>query len=283
MRGARSVDRVAGQNGPYPLAGQFPARTIISLFVCCNNLPTPSGPNLPVDAPPVLLATALQDTRPSWVTGHTGTAPTKPGSCGCPSCPGALLLQSHPFHHSPSRLRGCPAAGAPSCPGTAAGGPKHGADAGSSGDSQSLSPCPRAPMAAGGAAARGCSIVRGALGPAGPVRALQPSLPSSVPPGPWGAHPVPSHGVSGGPGDRELHWCCARVDPNAWKLFPETPGNRLHPKPVLPALQPCGKQLQPQAGGNAEPLATLRNSPNVLFCPVATGAARCRQRQGRSH
>ena len=189
MQGARSVDRVAGQNGPYPLAGQFRAQTIISLFVCCNNLPMPSGPNLPVDAPPGLLATALQDTRTPWVTGHVGTATAKPGSHGCPSCPGALLVQSHPFYRSRARLWGCPATGAPSCPGTAAGEPKHGADAGSGGDSQSLSPCPCAPMAAGGAAAQGCSIVRGALGPAGPMRALQPSLPSSVPPWPWGGSP----------------------------------------------------------------------------------------------
>lgn len=40
---------------------------------------------------------------------------------------------------------------------------------------------------------------------------------------------------------------------------------------------PCGQQLQPQAGGNAEPLATPRNSPNVLFCPAGTGT---RQHRG---
>lgn len=76
----------------------------------------PSGPNLPVDAPPGLLATALQDAPPR-VTGHVGTAASEPRSHGCPSCLGAFLLQTHPFHCSLARLQGCLATSARRCPG----------------------------------------------------------------------------------------------------------------------------------------------------------------------
>lgn len=133
-------------------------------------------------------------------------------------------------------------------------------------------PRPHAPVAAGGAAAQAAALPPVCWVLLDPCELCSPPCPApsllSCGCSPC-AHPL-GFGWPWGPGAPLVP--CVR-GPNAWKLFPETPGNRLHPKPVLSALRPCGEQLQPQAGGNAEPLATFRNSPDMLFCPVATGAA----------
>jgi len=56
---------------------------------------------------------------------------------------------------------------------------------------------------------------------------------SPVPRLPWELTPCPATGF-GGPGDRERPGHCACMDPGAWKLFPEAPGRRLHPRAVPP-------------------------------------------------
>lgn len=76
--------------------------------------------------------------------------------------------------------------------------------------------------------------------------------------------PPQDSGWSQGPGaPQEL---CVCVNSNVWKVFPEYLGINSIPSWHFPC--PCHT-----APGNAELLATPRNSPELLFCPVASREA----------